>query len=950
MIVGVTLLQISPLAGIIPPQTFGDFDLKLRARRLSLPLVLSVSLLAACGGKSEEEMMASARTALQAQDAKTATIELKNLLQKNPGNPEGRFLLGKALMESGEIANAEIELRRALEYKHPQDQVIPLLAQVMLSQGQLKKVLTEYGSVKLQDKTAQAALDAHLSAAALGTGDRERARQLADAAVAGDPASEQATLAQARMLSSQQAFEEAVQRLDELLKKNPKSVNALLFKAQLQLRALNQADAAVVTFKQLLAVRPDQFDAHDALVSLALVRNDVDGARQQLAAMKKAGIPAGRTALLEAKVEMTAGNYSRAKELVQALRRAAPEHIGLLSLAAMAEAQLGNYSEAEALAAKAVQLAPGAPQLRYQHAQALIKLRQPAKALVALKPLLDSSSKDSEALALAGQAAMLLGEQKQAEEYFKRASDLRPQDQRYRAALAIGQLGNGSESALTELSNIAASQKGTGVDMALVSALASRRDYAGALKAIDAMERKQPDAIDAPLLRGRVQLAQGNLAEARKSFEAVLKKDPKLLLAVGGLVTIDVREKQPEKGRARLEAYVKENPKNSQALRAIAELDSQQGKPAEVLLKSLNEAVRVDPNDAMARQMLLDVLLAGRDPKLALSTAQTAVAAIANNIELLERLARAQLAAGDRGQALSTFGKITSLMPESGVGQLGTAGVLMIDKDYQAAQRELKKLLDIRPDDLQGRAMAIQVELQLKRPQEALALAKELQKRHPKMGAGFLAEGIVQQELGAMEPAVAAMRKALTLDFPGEAPLRLHALLRKLRKTAEADSFADGWLKSHPEDITFGLYLADLALATGDYAGAEKHYRALLAKRGELVGALNNMAWLLTVQKKPGALDFAQKALALAPEQPAVMDTYASALAGEGQAAKALEVQRKVVQLSPDVPPYRLALARYLIATGDKGAARLELQQLSKLGKGFAQQDEVSKLLAEASR
>ncbi len=926
-------------------------DLTLRTHRLALPVVLSVSLLAACGGKSEEELMASAKTALQQQDAKTATIELKNLLQKNPANPEGRFLLGKALFESGEAANAEIELRRALEYKHPQEQVLPLLAQVMLGQGQMKKVLSDYGSVRLSDKSAQAALDAHLSAAALGTGDAERARQLADAALANDPASEQANLAQARILSSQLAFDQAVQRLDELLKTHPKSVNALLFKAQLQLRALNQAEQAAKTFQQLLVVRPDQFDAHDALLGMALARNDVEAARQQLAAMKKAGVSGGRVALLEAKVELAAGNYSRAKELVQALRRAAPEHLGLLSMAAMAEARLGNYSEAEALAAKAVALAPQSSQLRYQHAQALIKLRQPAKALLTLKPLLESGSKDSEALALAGQASLLLGEQKSAEDYFKRAAAIRPDDQRYRAALAIGQLGGGaSESALAELSSIAANDKGTGVDLALISALAGRRDYAGALKAIEALERKQPDSVDVPLLRGRVQLVQGNLTEARKSFEAVLKKDPKLLLAVGGLVTLDVNEKKPDQARARLEAYIKDNPKNSQALRALAEFDAQLGKPHDQVLKTLNEAVRVDPNDALARQMQLDVLLAGRDAKLTLNTAQAAVAAIPNNIELMERLARAQLAAGENGQALSTFGKITSLMPESGVGQLGTAGVLMINKDFQAAQRELKKLLDIKPDDLQGRAMAIQVELQLKRPKEALALAMDLQRRHPKAAAGYLAEGIVQQELGSTEPALAAMRKALSLDNPGEAPLRMHALLRKVRRTAEADSFAEGWLKSHPEDITFGLYLADLALASGDFAGAEKHYRALLAKRQDLVGALNNMAWLLSTQKKPGALDYAQKALALAPEQPAVMDTYASALAAEGQAKQALEMQRKVVQQAPDMPAYRLALARYLLGAGEKSAARQELQQLSKLGKDFGQQDEVNKLLAEANR
>ena len=43
--------------------------------------------------------------------------------------------------------------------------------------------------------------------------------------------------------------------------------------------------------------------------------------------------------------------------------------------------------------------------------------------------------------------------------------------------------------------------------------------------------------------------------------------------------------------------------------------------------------------------------------------------------------------------------------------------------------------------------------------------------------------------------------------------------------------------------------------------------------------ALNNVAWLMAQQKKPGALPLAEKANKLMPDQPALMDTLAYVLA-----------------------------------------------------------------------
>jgi NitT/TauT family transport system ATP-binding protein len=164
-------------------------------------------------------------------------------------------------------------------------------------------------------------------------------------------------------------------------------------------------------------------------------------------------------------------------------------------------------------------------------------------------------------------------------------------------------------------------------------------------------------------------------------------------------------------------------------------------------------------------------------------------------------------------------------------------------------------------------------------------------------------------------------------------------------KTGEADRFAAEWEKSRPRDAAFLYYRADLALAQKDYPLAEARYRAVLGVQPANPLALNNVAWLMVQQKKPGALEQATKAAQILPNQPAVLDTLALAQAFENKIKEAVETQRKAVALAPKDNSLRLNLARLLVQAGDKQAARDELKALEKLGAQFPQQQQVEELL-----
>jgi predicted Zn-dependent protease len=97
--------------------------------------------------------------------------------------------------------------------------------------------------------------------------------------------------------------------------------------------------------------------------------------------------------------------------------------------------------------------------------------------------------------------------------------------------------------------------------------------------------------------------------------------------------------------------------------------------------------------------------------------------------------------------------------------------------------------------------------------------------------------------------------------------------------------------------------------------------------------------------KRPGAVAMAEKTVALRPDSPAALDTLALALAAEGQPAKAAEAMRRALVYDERNAPTRLRLARYLVAAGDKSAAKTELKALAALGDRLPQQPQVEALL-----
>lgn len=914
--------------------------------RAAMSALLVSLLVVGCGGDSPEKMLASAKDYLAKNDTKSAVIQIKNALQANPDSPEARYLLGKALLDGGDRVAAEVELRKALALKYSQDLVVPRLAQAMAGQGQFKKLIEEFGKTALTDPVAKADLQTWLATAYGAQGDQAAFGTALAAALAAQPGYAPALVVQARSKAMQRDFDGALAGVDQVIATDPRNHEAWKLKGDVQYYSKKQPDEALASYRKAIEAKPDFLSGHVGALTILLEQRKFADAQTQFEPLKKLAPNHPQTRFIETQIAFQKGDYKAAKEVAQQMLKVAGDNPKALQLAGAIEFQSNSLVQAEAYLSKALQLAPELGLAQRLLIMTYVRAGQADRALAALQPILARPTVDPALFPIAGQVYLQTGDAKKAQEYFAKAAKLDPTDPKKRTAVAVAQFKDGqADAAVGELQDIAAADAGTTADMALISAHLSRKEYDKALKAIDTLERKQTDKPLAANLRGRTLLAKQDLVGARKSFERAQTIDPTYFPAVASLAALDLIEKKPEDAKKRFEALVAKDPKNVQALMALAELRSRTGGTKEEVGDLIAKAVAANPLEATPRLMQIDFLLRSNDAKQALSVAQAAVAALPGSAELLDALGRTQQAAGELNQAISSFNKLVSMRPQATQALLRLADAQMAAKDKSAAAASLRKALEIKPDLLEAQRGLIMIDVDAKRFEQALKVARDVQKQKPKSVAGFALEGDINAAQKNWDAAVGAYRAGLKLGPASDLATKMYSVLRVSGKGIEADKFAAAWQRDNPKDAAFAFYLGDEAIARKDYGAAEKNYASVVKLQPNNAVAYNNLAWVTGQLGKDGAVALAEKANTLAPDQPAFMDTLAMLLSTKGEHTKAAELQSKAVALQPNNHLFRLNLAKIHIGGGKKDLARKELEELAKLGEKVRLQAEVAELL-----
>lgn len=901
-------------------------------RRIALAFVVSV-VIAGCGA-SPESMVGSARDYLAKNDLQAASIQLKNALQENPKLADARYLLGAVNLRQGNPIAAEKEFRRALELGVSVEQVSPLLARAMVQMGQFEQVIKEFGATELQDPAANARLWGSIGGAYLERKDPAKAREAFEVALRSNADDIPARVGFGRMKYLTGDLEGAFAEAEAVLARGAAGEDAgdaHALRASVLL-ARKQVDEGLAALREAVKGRPSSIEYHYALISFLLERGDLSEAAERLAAMEKVAPKHPLTHYLFALNDFRGSKAASARDHIAETVRLAPDYLPGRLLAGLIHASLNERVVAREHLAVVVGRAPQNRAARVGLARLELGAGDPQKAMDTLKPLLSEKNPDPESLQLAARIQLAQGKPEAASATYERLVAVRPADELARTQLGVARLLEGDAAAgLSDLEAASTFEASTGAsDFALVMVHLRRGELDKAATAQRRLEERRPDDPRTYMLQGGLALAKRDTAGARLSFEKALTLKSDYLPAAVSLARMDLAEKKPVEALERVEAIVAKHPDNVAASLLLANLQKATGASPDKVRATLERVSRAAPAEATPKLALAAEAVGQRDAKKAISIMQEVIAAHPDDPRAYEMMGRAQLLAGDLQQAITAFGKQASLQPKLPAPLIRLADTQQLAKDSVAAEQSLRRALGLKPDLFEAQQRLAGLLAGTKRSAEAVEVARTVQKQRPKAPAGWNLEGDLHLLAKDYPSAIAAFRKSMSLRRAPETVIKLHGAQILAGRPADAEKSAAEWLRAEPRDVRVRSYLAARALAERKLDDADRLYRKLDEIQPDTPLVLNNLAWIAGQRGDPQALVLAERALKLAPENPAVLDTLGVLQIENGQGEKGIENIRKAVSLAPTTPAMRLNLAKAYARLGRKDDAMKEADELLK--------------------
>lgn len=916
-----------------------------RTVRTKVAAILCAAILGACGSETPDAMLDSAKDYLARGDLDASSIQLKNALQRDGALAEARFLLGSVYLQQGDLAGAIRELRRAAELGQPVEQVAPLLARALVGLGDFDQVISEFEWVILADRSAQASVLTAVGDAYLGKGDADRAATTYQAALEASDSELTARIGLARSKLLAGDWDAAEAAADAVLAIDSSSADAHALRADV-LIARGQVSDAIEALDSALDARPQAVAYHFALISLLLREEELDSAEQRLEAMTRIAPKDLSTLYLKAFIDFRRDRLVQARDASAEIVRRAPDNLPAQLLAGSIHLRLSEHAVAQRHFEFVLARVPAQALARRLLAASLLASGDPGKASEVMAPLLDSAVEDPATLTMAGQVMLANGDFDRAAEYFERVVEAAPQDARARTRLGVSRLAGGqTESAFADLE--AASRLDERLaqpDVALILASLRGGDHDKALRAYGELERKYPDSPYTHNLKGGVLLAKRNFSGAREAFERALALKPDFVAAAINLARLDLLENRPADARARFERIVASSPGNAHAHVLLAEVLAQTGAPRAEVQALLDRAVEANPTAIGPRLAMVRFYLGHGEPAKAVALAHEAVAANPDNPRALEWLARAQSAAGSHQQAVAALSTLVRTRPSPEVF-VALADAQWAAGDKSGAEQAIRRALRMRPDLLEAQRRLVGYLLTAQREGEALSVARGIQSRRPNAAVGFELEGDAHIATGRWDDAVSAFRAALDRGGGAGVAIKLYSAQLRGGMPAEAARTATAWLRAHPDDLAMRGHLAERALAAERFDEAEALYRRMLEIRQDNPLVLNNLAWVAGRLNRPDAIALAERAVALAPDMAALVDTLGMLQVDGGRHEEGLANLRRAVALAPQLATLRLNLAKGYIAANRKEDARRELDEvLSRTLEGSPMHTEANRL------
>lgn len=758
-------------------------------------------------------------------------------------------------------------------------------------------------------------------------------------------------LAQARQLVAERQFIAASIVLKDLLQADPDAGAARVELGRVYLHQ-RQAEAARKEFETALAARPDLVEARLGLAEAWLLLGDLDAVLEQIASLDGSD-PATR--ILSGRLALAQGRTEAARDAFTQAAAALPQDPWpAYGLALLATEETDPQSSLEALE-QVIADFPDFTEARLLRAELHHRQGEHADALAHLDRLLASDPEDLAARAMRAEALISLDRMTEAAaeldaiarlgrvssvpymqavmafqagdwaEALARIDGFLGVAPRHPNALALAGLAHlylgHSASALSHLERAVSAQPGN---------LIARRGLAMAYLAADDPRRAAtalaPVAAVAPVAEviavAQALVDAGAPASAEPLIEIATAAAPSERAIMLRLAQVQAASGDYTAAIATLNAYLDDAASDWQVRAQLAEVQWAAGEVTAAIAVAAALAEEFPDNPALVALHGRLLLASGQDPVQGRALLEQAARLDPPFLPALLALGDLALAAGDREEAATWYGRAEALAPEDLPTLLRLAALAEQTGDQAAIGRWLGQAQRAHPDSIEVGVLMGRHRLNQGDRDGALALAAELYARAPQQRQ--VLEYVVQTELlsGRSEHrygAVGTLVRAYP-DAPG------------VRKLAAQSALADDDLDTAimhlrravdlaPTDQLARIALTQALLAQGDYAAALDGALVLQEQYPDSASGyeLEGLAWLAQ-QRFEAAVPVLQEAMGR-HRGPTVVRQLAGAYAETDQLAEAIALLQDWLQEQPTDLRTQAQLGDLLRQDGDAEGA-----------------------------
>lgn len=891
-------------------------------------------------------------------DYPTAIIQLKNALQLDNDHLPAKILLGESLLGSGEAQAAEAQLHRARKQGADENLIAVPMANSLLSQSKYQ-ALEDYIARARRSPGVDSKLYVILGISFTQQQKFKEAEDAFNKARQLDPANPEPLLAQGSIALNNDDLDRVEQIISQLRILSPQSTVLWLLEGDLYTRR-NKPGQALQAYEKILRLNPESVTAILRRARILLERGELERVIADLQPLWDEELYDPEAIYLYSMALARSGDTIQATKVLEEASRKidylganiVDKHPTLALLSATIAYHQGDKMKALEAAEKLIDRLPSHGPTRMLLAQIYMDLDQPEEVINTLEPVSYRNEHNPEFLTLYGRALVKLEQFSRAIPVLESAAGLSQHPAELLSEIALAKMASGKSKAAVDDLELAYKEEryDTRAGILLAYSRLSAGNTPGAETIATELLKKDPANPVVHNLQGTIAASRGQLEAAKKHFQKALIADSTYTPALMNLVKFDLQEERLSSAGSRLQRVLDIDPESREAMAGMAKLAELQN-DMHTASQWLEKLWLKHPDALPEIFQLIKIYLRTDQGDKALRTAEQLQDKHQRDFGVLMALLDTQLYLGKRSDAIETINKRLRYTVDFNVAQLVQLAKVQIRvEDSQGAHSTLSRCLLQQPDYIPAKTELIKLETQLRNYQLALTLVEEVIAAQPDSALGYSLKGDVLVFSGKNAEALEIFEQT-NEKWPST---HLHLKILKQRfltdRSREALSQLEKWVAQRPADVEARFGLAVAYIDIGAYDRAIELHLSLLEELQRDASIHNNLAWLYQRTLNKRALEHAEKALKLAPDDPDILDTYGWILAEAGQLDTGLSYIRKALSRASQDPAARYHLALVLSKLDRKNEARDALRELLAEENDFRESSEAKELLSRLEK